>query len=198
MRRRAVLGTLGALATGCVSTPATTDPGTTSDPDAEYRVTDLHGSTAPGHPIEFDAETIDSTVAPADPATLEFSLTNTGHALQEVFSGTVPPFGIVGVDRQEDAGEFLLWRPYTDQGCVTFSEDRIVKCDIGYITDLAPGETISRDYDVLPSTTDHHPDYTVPPGPGRYHTTTDVSYSRGGDAPSQTLSSAIEFSLETG
>lgn len=198
MRRRTVLGAITAFTTGCVSVPAASTPATTTVRDAEYQVTDLAVNSTPADaPIEFDAATTDPNVAPTDPATLELSLTNTGSHPQELFTGTVPPFGLVSADAVDHAETFLLWRPYEQEGCINIGEDRIVRCDIGHITTLLPGEGVTRAYDVLPSTTDHHPSHTVPPGPGRYQVSTDVSYSRGGDAPSTTLSGTVAFTLET-
>lgn len=159
-----------------------------------FELYELHPDRPPA--IEFDAELLDAAVAPHDPGTLEFRLTNTGATTQELFSGTVPPFGVVGVEEVDTEGEFLLWRPYTEQGCVTFTDRGVVVCSIGVLTEIAPGDVVRRRYDILPSTTDHHPDHTVPPGPGRYRLTDDLSYSTGTGAPESTLSATVEFTLD--
>lgn len=154
--------------------------------------------THPDRPpaIEFDASVTDPWVSPERPGALEFTLTNTGQESQEVFSGTVPPFGLVRATRTTGSGQFLLWRDYGEEGCVNFTDDGVAVCAIGIITELAPGETLSRRYEVLPSTTAHHPDRTVPQGPGPYRIRDKLGYSPGDGAPGSTLSFAVEFTLE--
>lgn len=151
---------------------------------------------APDRPpaIEFDAAIVDDRVAPESPGALEFSLANTGRETQEVFSGTVPPFGMVTAER--DGGSFLLWRDYEDEGCYTFTDDGWFRCDIGIVTPIEPGEAVIRRYEVLPATTAIYPDLTAPPEPGRYEIAETVSYSTGSGAPSSTLAGRIEFELQ--
>lgn len=152
----------------------------------------LHPDRPPA--VQFDAYVTDEWVSPDSPGALELSLANTGQETQEIFSGTVPPFGMVSAEGT--AGEFLLWRDYTDEGCVSFTDSGLAVCSIGVITPLDPGGEISREYEVLPSATDRRPDYTVPPGPGRYRITGTVGYSANFGAPGSTLQFDVGFTLE--
>lgn len=152
----------------------------------------LHPDRPPA--IEFQAAITDRWVSPNSPGALELSLTNTSQTPQEVFSGTVPPFGLVTVST-DDGSNFLLWRNYVEEGCVFFSDKGIGRCAIGIITPIEAGETITRTYEVLPSTTDKQPNHTVPPKAARYHYAGGVSYNRGDGAPDSTLHFEIEFTL---
>jgi hypothetical protein len=152
----------------------------------------LHPDRPPA--IQFDASVTDEWVSSASPGALEFFLTNTGEETQEIFSGTVPPFGMVSAEGAGD--EFLLWRDYTDEGCVSFTDSGLAVCSIGVLTTIEPGEEISREYEVLPSTTDRQPDYTVPPGTGQYRITGTVGYSARHGAPGSTLQFDVGFTLE--
>jgi hypothetical protein len=154
----------------------------------------LHPDDAPA--VAFDAAVSDQWVSPGSPGTVELSLRNTGDETREVFSGTVPPFGLVRAERRTADGEFLLWRDYEEQGCVTFTPDGTVICLIGVITPLRPGRTLTRRYDVLPPTTDHHPQLTVPPEPGDYRTRDALTHRGPGDGPESVLSYGVEFTLE--
>jgi hypothetical protein len=58
-----------------------------------------------------------------------------------------------------------------------------------------PEKSVSRSSDVLPSSTEHHHDYAVPPGPGRSHLSETVDYSVEFGAPWPTLSVEFTFSL---
>ncbi|WP_246308175.1 hypothetical protein [Halorarum salinum] len=111
-----------------------------------------------------------------------------------MFAGTVPPFGTVFADSVE-GDEFLLWREYEEEGCITFSEDGLVICDIGSLTELHPCQSITHRYDILPSSTTHHPEYTVPPGPGTFRITGSLDYEADGAQESE-LSFEIQFSLD--
>lgn len=144
--------------------------------------------------IEFTASVTDEWVSSDSPGAMELSLENTGAESQTIGSGTVPPFGMVFAERRD--AKFLLWRDYTDEGCISFTDNGIATCAIGKITTLDPGERISREYKVLPSTTDLQPGYTVPPGPGEYRITDRVGYSRGNGVPGSTLSFTVTFALE--
>lgn len=147
--------------------------------------------------VEFDASVADPYVAPGDPGELTLALTNASSESRTVFSGTVPPFGVVTAERTTGEGRFLLWRPYEEEGCVFFDEDGWGKCSIGVATELAPGQTVSRTYEVLPSATGHHPAFTVPPGPGRYRVADSVSHYAQSGAPESELSFEVEFALES-
>lgn len=147
--------------------------------------------------VEFDASVADPYVAPGDPGEVTLALTNASSEPRAVFSGTVPPFGVVTAERATGDGRFLLWRPYEEEGCVFFDGDRWGQCSIGITTELAPGETVSRTYEVLPSATGHHPALTVPPGPGRYRVADSVSHHAQSGAPESELSFEVEFRLES-
>lgn len=148
--------------------------------------------------IEFDASVVDSTVEAGDPGGVELALTNASSTSRQVFSGTVPPFGMVFAEATERNARFLLWRPYGNEGCVNFQDDGSwIKCDIGKVTELEPGETVAREYEVLPSTTTNQPGLTVPPGPGRYRIADAVTHHEEMGAPESELSFAVEFTLES-
>ncbi|WP_168215794.1 hypothetical protein [Halorussus ruber] len=147
--------------------------------------------------VEFDAEVVDSYVSPDDPGVVALSLTNASSEPRTVFSGTVPPFGMVFAESVESDDRFLLWRPYELEGCVQFTDDGYAKCAIGKTTKLSPGETVSREYEVLPSTTANRPRYTVPPGPGRYRISDSLTHYAKTGAPESKLTFEAEFSLQS-
>ncbi|AFK18295.1 hypothetical protein E6P09_05900 [Haloferax mediterranei ATCC 33500] len=155
--------------------------------------------THPDRPpaLEFNAAIVDDTVSKDSPGAIALTLTNTSQTTQRVFSGTVPPFGMVYGDATEDEGRFLLWREYEEEGCVNFSERGLAVCSIGKITKLQPCERITRRYEVLPSETTRHPEYTVPPHPGRYRLTDSLDYYETRGGPESTLSFEVEFTLES-
>ena len=145
--------------------------------------------------VEFDATVVDGAVSAESPGVIELSLTNTGRERQEVFAGTVPPFGAVFATASFGTDRFLLWRDY-GEGCISFTDRGVVQCSIGRMVTLRPCQSVRRRYRVLPGTTANHPELTVPPGPGTYRIADDVSYSRGSGAPESTLSFEATFSLE--
>lgn len=147
-------------------------------------------------PVAVDATVLDAQVSPGSPGAVEFALVNEGEQVQEVFSGTVPPFGLVRAEQGDGSGQFLLWRDYGEEGCVSFTEDGLLVCDVGKLTTLEPGQRVARQYEVLPSSTGHHPDYTAPPGPGLYRVDDELSYSPASGAPGSTLSFEVTFDLE--
>lgn len=147
--------------------------------------------------VEFDATVVDDLVSPDSPGAVELELTNASDTTQQVFSGTVPPFGMVFAEAVDGSGEFLLWRDYEEEGCIRFSDGSWIRCDIGKRTELGPCESIARRYRVLPSSTGHHPAFTVPPGTGTYRIGDSLSYSEGNRAPESELSFEAEFGLES-
>lgn len=146
--------------------------------------------------VVFEAAVVDDRTAPGDPGALEFALRNVGDEPREVFSGTVPPFGVVFAEAAGGDGRFLLWRDYEEEGCVGFSDDGIVQCAVGKLTELRPGERIARRYGVLHDSTDVRPEHTRPPGPGAYRVADRVDHSRQHGAPGSTLSFEVRFALE--
>ncbi|WP_137289337.1 hypothetical protein [Natronorubrum halophilum] len=147
--------------------------------------------------IEFGATITDAAVSEDGPGAIDLELTNAGSTGQEVFSGTVPPFGMVRAESVDEGDEFLLWREYEEEGCYGFDGSGWIRCDIGAITPIQPDETLSRRYEVLPGSTSHYPDQTVPPGPGTYRIADALTYSEGGGAPGMELSFEAEFVLES-
>lgn len=147
--------------------------------------------------VEFTATVVDDSVSNGSPGVVELGLTNGNRTTQRVFSGTVPPFGMVFAERVDSDDELLLWRDYEDKGCISFTDDGWLACDIGKVTELRPCESITRRYEVLPSETTHHPEYTVPPGPGTYRLTDSVNYYEEQGAPESELPFEVEFTLET-
>lgn len=145
--------------------------------------------------LEFDATVSDEWVAEADPAALEYRLVNTGQETQEIFSGTVPPFGLVRAERSDGSGSILLWRDYEEEGCVSFTDRGVVVCGIGVKIPIEPDDSISRRYEVLPSTTSLHPDHTAPPGVGWYRWRDNLSYTPGHMEPGSTISMETAFEL---
>lgn len=147
--------------------------------------------------VAFSATVVDGVVSAESPGEIELALTNRSSTTQSVFSGTVPPFGMVFAESDDGSDEFLLWRNYEREGCIRFSDGNWIRCDIGKITELEPCETIARRYEVLPSTTDRHPEYTVPPGPGTYRIADSLSYYEERGAPESKLSFEVELGLES-
>lgn len=147
--------------------------------------------------VEFDAYIADQFVAQESPGAIVFTLINRSSQPQEIFSGTVPPFGMLYAN-SESSGEsrFLLWREYEKEGCFRYTEDGWTRCDIGKMTRLEPCESISRRYEILPNSTTHYPEETVPSSSGSYQTSGSISYSLGGGSPSSELSFEVSFQLE--
>ena len=148
--------------------------------------------------VEFDAQITDPYVSPDSPGAIVYSLQNRSSRPQEVFSGTVPPFGMMYADYDGTGGEsrFLLWRDYEKEGCFSRHEGGWIRCDIGQITRLKSCESITRQYEILSSSTNHYPEETVPVSSGQYRTSGSVSYSTGNGSPSSVLSFEVSFRLE--
>lgn len=148
--------------------------------------------------IEFDARVADPYVSPDSPGSIVFYLKNRSPRTQEVFSGTVPPFGMMHAeyDGGGTASRFLLWRDYEEEGCFSHRGDGWIRCDIGQLTRLKTCESISREYEILPSSTESYPEETVPPRSGEYRTSGSVSYSTGNGSPSSEISFEVSFRLE--
>lgn len=152
----------------------------------------LHPERPPA--IEFQAAITDRWISPDSPGALELSLNNISQTSQEIFSGIVPPFGLVSAST-DDGSSFLLWRNYVEDGGVSFSEEEYFLDAVGIITTIKPGETVARTYEVLHPTTDKQPEHTVPPKPGRYRYADEVSYNPGDGTPDSRLNFEIEFTL---
>ena len=147
--------------------------------------------------MQFDAHVVDGIVSDASPGILALELRNATQTTQHVSAGTVPPFGLVRADAVEGSDGFLLWREYESEGCVTFADDGILQCDIGTVTKLNPCESITRRYEILPSETTVHPEYTAPPGQGTYRITDSISYSAEQGGPGSQLTATVTFTLES-
>ncbi|QCJ45857.1 hypothetical protein [Haloprofundus sp. MHR1] len=146
--------------------------------------------------IEFTAEIADRYVAPESPGAIDFSLRNRSPKTQEIFSGTVPPFGMLYAEATETNESFLLWREYEDEGCINRFDGGWSWCDIGILSELKSCEQLSKRYEILPSTTDSYPDDTVPQRAGTYRVEETVSYSLDSGTPNSVLSFEVEFTLE--
>jgi hypothetical protein len=153
----------------------------------------------PAH-IEFDASLIDRHVSQGDRGVVEFSLTNTGKETVTVESGTIVPFGTLKAKRHEKDEAFLLWHDYERYDCVEVSSDGVLSCLIALQTPMEPGETLSRKYELHPSTTTLYPDLTAPPGPGKYRVSGTIEFGReqtaSFPAPGSPLEYEIDFTLE--
>lgn len=175
---------------------ADTDP---EDTASHWRIAVYRAHPERDPVVEFDADLVDDRVAPGDPGAIVFSLTNTGDRTQSVFSGTVPPFSVLWAERSdgEDDDRALLWREYSEEGCVSFEEydgePAVVACSIGVGTDIEPGETIERQYE-LRSTFDRDVLSAVRfDEPGEYAVTGAVQYHRTGEG--QGPSTAVEWEV---
>ncbi|WP_049899328.1 hypothetical protein [Halococcus agarilyticus] len=145
--------------------------------------------------VEFGARVLDAAVTPDDPGALELSLTNGGSERQAVFAGTVPPFGAVFVGAVDTDERFLLWRPYEEEGCISFEGNEMRVCAIGRQVTIEPGETVARQYEVLSPTTDTHPSHTAPPSPGTYRYTETFEHTAETGGPESELSCELRFDL---
>jgi len=149
-------------------------------------------------PLEFEATVVDEQVASESPGVLTYTLRNTGNEVQKVESGSVAPFGILWANNIAGEEKFLLWRDYKeDDPELEFTDEGIISPAIQKITELNPGESVSRQYEILPGTTTHHPDRTVPLGPGDYRTRRSLTYYEEQGQPESKISFDVEFTLET-
>lgn len=124
---------------------STTDP---DDTASHWAIEVFESDPEAGPALAFDAELADETVYTDDPGTITFRVENVGDETQEIFSGTVPPFGLLWADGP-GGDRYLLWRDYTEEGCVSFTDEgHVESCDIGMITSVEPDETIERAYDI--------------------------------------------------
>lgn len=165
----------------------TTDPDDTASHWA-IEVFDAEPDRDP--PLRFDASLTDHAVSPDDPAAVTFAIENGGAKTQEVFSGTVPPFSLVWADGP-DHERYLLWRDYEDEGCVTFDDEYTAVCDIGKITQIEPGETIEKTYQLRPENPVGSPLQT-----GDYVVSDTLTYHEESQGPSTELEWRVSFSVE--
>lgn len=165
----------------------------TTDPDDTashwmIEVFDAHPDRDPA--IQFDATLTDNSVSPDDPAAITFAIENVGSETQEVFSGTVPPFGVLWAERI-GGGRYLLWRDYEDEGCVNFDDGHVVVCDIGIVTKVEPGEAIDKTYEIRPENPVGSPltfgDYTV---------SERLAYHQDSQGPNTNVEWRVSFSVE--
>lgn len=152
----------------------------------------LHPDRPPA--VEFDATVVDETISLSSPGAIEFSVTNVGDRTEEIFSGTVPPFGVLWAERVERDGRFLLWRDYAEEGCVFFTDEgHLAQCDIGINTPVNPGERIAKTYE-LRQAAERTPGDGL--APGRYRVADSLSYSHGdGQRPSTVVDWQVEFEI---
>lgn len=166
---------------------ATTDPGDTA---SHWGVEVFEADPDRDPVVAFDAELTDDAVSATDPGAIAFSLDNVGDHAQEVFSGTVPPFGVLWAERGSD--RYLLWRDYEEEGCVSFTDRGMASCDIGKITAIRPGETVERTYELRPEN---------PVGSaleaGEYAVSGTLSYHRESQGPSTKVEWEVTFTVES-
>ncbi|WP_435361649.1 hypothetical protein [Haloarchaeobius sp. DFWS5] len=153
--------------------------------------------------LEFGAELVDDHVAPDDPGAIVFSLTNVGDDVQSVFSGAAPPFSILWAERTDTDAQALLWRDYVEEDCVSVRETdgdtSLVWCDIGITTDIEPGETVERRYEIR---SQFDRDALAEPAfdsPGEYSLDETLEYHRSGEVqgPWTNVDWRVEFTLES-
>lgn len=202
-----------ALPAGLRSTVDRVDFFTGASTDGTYThvgVELYHWPTDAPPAVEFGAAVADRYVSPGDPGALSLWIANAREEEYGVFSGSVPPFGMVRAERATGGGSedddsdlasggddrILLWRDYEEEGCFNRSDRGWIRCDIGRNTTIPPCESVAREYEILPSTTDHYPDETVPSYPGTYRHTDSLSYSRELGGISGTIEFTVEFDLE--
>lgn len=165
----------------------TTDPEDTASHWA-IEVFDAHPDRDPV--IQFDATLTDNAVSPDDPAAITFATENTGAETQEIFSGTVPPFGVLWAD-SAGSDRYLLWRNYEEEGCVSFDDGHVVVCDIGIVTRLKPGESIERTYEIRPENP-----VGSPLGAGEYTVSERLTYHQDSQGPNTNVEWRVSFSVE--
>lgn len=139
--------------------------------------------------LRFDAELTDNVVSPNYPAAVTFSIENVRDTTQEVFSGTVPPFGVLWADGPGDE-RYLFWRDYQKEGCVNFQDDRVIVCSIGKITPVEPGRRIEKTYELRPENP-----VGSPLGPGDYAVTGTLTFHQQAQGPSTKVDWRVSFSV---
>lgn len=150
----------------------------------------------PDPAIEFGAIIANETVTPDSPGRIELSLTNVSSTAQRVSGRTIRPFGVVYA-RDVDGGEwFLLRTEYEQTECVWIDEDSVEVCFDRESVSLAPSDTVSHRYDVLPPTTAHYPMHTVPPGAATYAIRGELRYRDIHRVPHSTHSYEAQLTLD--
>ena len=147
--------------------------------------------------LAYDAEIIDETVQPGSPAILEFTLTNTSDVEMQVGEKNVGPFGVLWARQTTGTAQFLLWKDYDQESCVSVREDGVERCLSEPLMQLGPTETVSYQYEILPETTDHHPDRTAPPEPGTYSIGGEIRYEDVTYAPPSVFTHETELTIQS-
>lgn len=211
MRRRSLLASAGLFFTGCLGNAPDSDHthGTCTGPlvesasreprpeNGEFEIRSLDVTTdAETDALNFDTAVKDWFVTPGDPGTLELGLRNRNSTSVTIPSGSVPPFEMIYADKTDGQGEFILWRPYTSDGCYHRMNEGWISCDIGVLTDIEPCQRLTRTYDILPSTTETYPEDTVPPALGDYQFGGTLRYKTD-DGEDNQLSYRVAFTLDS-
>lgn len=105
--------------------------------------------TGPTHlPLAFEATLVDDSVRPFDPARIELSITNTADERIGVSSGAPGPFDVLRAESGDDG--VTLWSDaYAESDHVHTTAGRVRAVDdVGIVTELAPGETRTRAYEI--------------------------------------------------
>jgi hypothetical protein len=102
--------------------------------------------------------------SPDDAARFELSLTNTADETLEIVTGAPAPFGVLRAEAVgDDSGSpRLLWSDaYTESDHVSFYRRGLVPDDIGEITEMGAGETLTQAYEVAFPPGEYHVDGSI-------------------------------------
>lgn len=105
--------------------------------------------TGPTHlPVAFEATLVDGSVRPSDPARIELSISNTGDERIGVSSGALGPFGVLRAESEGEGDRVTLRSDaYAESDHVHTTAGRVRAVDdVGIVTELAPGETRTQEY----------------------------------------------------
>ena len=141
MNRRTFIraaGGIGALGLGMLTRPW--------NRALQYDV-DLQAAIRSGAPLEIEADILDGTASPFDPATVVLGLRNTGDDDLVVTGGPPAPFGIVRL--KGTAGEILLWSEAYEasEHLRTIGGTSVRQAnDVAIETVIPPGELVTERY----------------------------------------------------
>ena len=147
--------------------------------------------------IEFKAGIVNKRIVKNSPGMIKFTLINNGSRIQYIASGIDFPFGPMTAEKSSSDEDFLLWQDFDDMCGIAIDERGIGHTNVGVSQPLQPGETVSSWYQILPESTSHFPNHTVPPGPGNYTCSGwNIAWSENEHAKNKSKTSyAVDFSL---
>lgn len=146
--------------------------------------------------IEFDVSLLDDRVVEGSPGVIELSLKNVSSEMTHIHGGADFPFGPLNATRIRSDEEFLLWQNFNNFCGVGVMDRGVSTLNYAVRRELKSQHTIDRRYRILPGSTSHHPDLTVPPGPGEYITSGTVEWDAGDDTMTLSLAWHVGFTLE--